>query len=173
MYTYVYMYIYIYIYIYIHIYTHTHACLLFNGSSHPASLHPREFAKGGLVKGGLAISVLLLYYYYYYYCWTPFTKPPFVNSRHSGGVVSGWAQSVTHWTPYIGLSWAWRQRRFQHRKSQGCEALRFCDVANFARMHHRFRGAPHPQRVLVRALASCTIISLLLLLLLPYLSLSL
>ena len=36
-----------------------------------------EFTKGGSVKGGLAIYVSLSYNY----CKTPFTKPPFVNSR--------------------------------------------------------------------------------------------
>ena len=66
------MYIYIYIYIYMHI--SKPPC----GPSAPCRQASeallaavgfstnREFTKGGLVKGGLAIQVLLLYYYYYY-----------------------------------------------------------------------------------------------------------
>ena len=80
---YVYMYIYIYIYIYIHILVHGQAsreALEAAQASEPTALlsspaPPAEgahrpfggFAKGGLVKGDLAIHVFLLYHYYYYY----------------------------------------------------------------------------------------------------------
>ena len=80
------MYIYIYICIYdMYIYIVPFATLrLCNGWYRLSCLRPRPISllsgvhKGGSVKEGLAIYVLLLYYY----CSTNFTKPTFVNSRY-------------------------------------------------------------------------------------------
>ena len=92
MYICIYVYIYIYIYIvvvfsmYVYIYIYICMCIRTHGYTHDfveagkqwvgaqpgdaeANLGIREFTKGGFVKGGLAIYVLLLLCYYSYYCY--------------------------------------------------------------------------------------------------------
>ena len=74
----IYIYIYIYIILHIYIYIHTHANICIGPGLYPAASWPpargsspqtwkrhtcREFTKGGLVKGGLAVDVLLLCHY--------------------------------------------------------------------------------------------------------------
>ena len=113
-YIYIYIYIYTHIHTYIHSYIHTfihtyiNTCIRTQRSwpsscgsrPSPRRVRPRapesggscgcfvrEFTKGGLVKGGLAIYVLLLLLYVYYMLiilWllnSPLLNPPFVNSR--------------------------------------------------------------------------------------------
>ena len=62
-YIYIHMYIYIYIYIHIHIHSVLHRLAIFAPADRPwrsLMFTVREFAKGGLVKGGLAIDSLPL-----------------------------------------------------------------------------------------------------------------